>query len=143
MLWHDIIRLLAFMSFDCLRILAGYFHIMKMYGIPNCGTIQKARAWLDGRDIAYTFHDYKKSGIDRERLEKWCQDLGWEKVINRAGMTFRKLPETKKQNLSESAAIALMLAQPGMIKRPIIESGERCIAGFDEAVYAAAFGQRD
>jgi arsenate reductase len=115
---------------------------MKIFGIPNCGTIKKARAWLDDRDIAYEFHDYKKASIHREHLERWCSQLGWEKVVNRAGMTFRKLPDEKKQNLTEARAIALMLAQPGMIKRPIIESNGRCMAGFDEVAYRAAFGKK-
>jgi arsenate reductase (glutaredoxin) len=114
---------------------------MILYGIPNCDTVKKARAWLDARGIAYAFHDYKKAGIDRARLEAWVGDLGWEAVLNRSGTTFRKLPEADRANLDAVKAIDLMLAQPSMIKRPILDHGDALIVGFDEAAYTAAFGR--
>jgi arsenate reductase len=111
---------------------------MILYGIRNCDTMKKVRAWLDGRGVAYTFHDYKTAGIDAARLRGWARELGWDKLINRAGTTFRKLPEADKAGLDEDKAIALMLAQPAMIKRPVLDLGTRRIVGFDPAVYAAA-----
>ncbi|HEY2836248.1 MAG TPA: ArsC family reductase [Rhizomicrobium sp.] len=107
-----------------------------IYGIKNCDTVKKARAWLDGRDIAYTFHDYKSEGIDRPRLAQWVKRLGWETVLNRAGTTFRKLPDADKDGLTEKKAIALMLAQPSMIKRPVLEKGAKLLAGFKPEEYA-------
>lgn len=101
-----------------------------MYGIKNCDTVKKARAWLEGRGIAYSFHDYKSAGLERERLQRWCHDLGWEALLNRAGTTFRKLPDLEKRQLNEKHAIDLMLAQPSMIKRPVLEGGKRLLVGF-------------
>jgi arsenate reductase (glutaredoxin) len=110
-----------------------------IYGIRNCDTMKKAFTWLDGHGVAYDFHDYKKAGIDRATLEAWCQALGWEAVLNRAGTTFRKLPDSDRENLTEKKAVALMLAQPSMIKRPILETGKgKLLAGFKPEVYAAA-----
>ena len=110
-----------------------------IYGIRNCDTMKKAFAWLDGHGIAYDFHDYKKEGVERATLESWCRELGWEAVLNRAGTTFRKLPESDRENLTEKKAIALMLAQPSMIKRPIVETGKgKLLAGFRAELYAAA-----
>ena len=111
-----------------------------MYGIPNCDTIKRARGWLDAHGVAFAFHDYKKAGIDRERLEGWVAELGWEVLLNRAGTTFRKLPEGERQGLDAAKAVALMLAQPSMIKRPVLDTGDRRIVGFKAEVYAAAFG---
>jgi arsenate reductase len=111
---------------------------MILYGIRNCDTMKKARAWLDGRGIAYAFHDYKTAGIDAARLRGWVDELGWEKLLNRAGTTFRKLPDADKAGLDADKAVALMLAQPSMIKRPVLDLGDRRIVGFDPAVYAAA-----
>jgi len=111
-----------------------------VYGIRNCDTIKKARGWLDREGIAYDFHDYKTMGIDAERLKAWCKEFGWETILNRSGTTFRKLPETKRENLDLDKAIELMLAQPSMIKRPIIDTGGRRIVGFSSQVYAEAFG---
>ena len=111
---------------------------MTLYGIRNCDTVKKARAWLDGRGIAYDFHDYKTAGIDRERLEGWCRKLGWEALLNRAGTTFRKLPDADKQEIDARKAVKLMLAQPSMIKRPVLEAGGRLIAGFRPDAYEAA-----
>lgn len=113
---------------------------MILYGIRNCDTVKKARAWLDGRGVRYDFHDYKLAGIDEERLSAWAAELGWEKLLNRAGTTFRKLPEADKADLDEDKAIALMLAQPSMIRRPLLDLGNRRLAGFDEAAWAAVVG---
>ena len=108
-----------------------------LYGIKNCDTMKKAWTWLDDHGVAYTFHDYKKSGIDRERLEKWCKQAGWEVVLNRAGTTFKKLADADKANLTEAKAIKLMLAQPSMIKRPVLEAGKQLLIGFKPDEYAA------
>src|SRR5437762_271267 len=110
-----------------------------MYGIKNCDTIKTARTWMDAHKIAYLFHDYKTSGIDRARLERWCDQHGWEKICNRAGTTFKKLPEGDKASLNEKNAIALLLEHPSMIKRPIVETGQRVIVGFTPDTYAAEF----
>jgi arsenate reductase len=113
-----------------------------LYGIKNCDTMKKARAWLDAQGITYAFHDYKTAGIDRARLKSWCDELGWETVLNRAGTTFRALPDADKTALTPAKAIALMLAQPAMIKRPMLDLGSRRIAGFKPDIYAAAFAGR-
>ncbi len=109
-----------------------------MYGIRNCDTVRKARAWLDGRNVAYTFHDYKTAGIDTGHLERWCRELGWETLLNRAGTTFRKLPEADRQALDARKAAALMLAQPSMIKRPVLDLGGRLLVGFKPELYERA-----
>lgn len=109
-----------------------------LHGIKACDTMSKARAWLDARGIAYAFHDYKTAGIDRPTLESWSRQVGWEVLLNRAGTTFRKLPEAEKQGLTEARAIALMLAQPSMIKRPVLVKDGAVLVGFDPARYAAA-----
>jgi arsenate reductase len=111
-----------------------------IYGIKNCDTVKKARAWLDESGIAYDFHDYKSAGIDEARLRGWAAELGWEKLLNRAGTTFRKLPDADKAGLGEDKAIALMLAQPSMIKRPVLDLGNRRLVGFREEEWRAAFG---
>jgi arsenate reductase len=108
------------------------------YGIPNCDTVKKARTWLDGRGVAYTFHDYKKLGIDEASLRRWTASLGWETVLNRAGTTFRALPDADKADLDEDKAVALMLAQPSMIKRPIVEGDGVLVAGFKPDAWQAA-----
>lgn len=100
------------------------------YGIPNCDTVKKARTWLDGAGLEYQFHDYKKAGIDEASLRRWCSEAGWEKLLNRAGTTFRKLPDADKADLDEDRAVALMLDQPSMIKRPVLEGGPRLLVGF-------------
>jgi arsenate reductase (glutaredoxin) len=97
--------------------------IITVYGIHNCDTVKKARVWLGAKGIAYSFHDYKKSGVDPTKLTAWCEAEGWETVLNRAGTTFKKLPDADKTGLDQAKAIALMLAQPSMIKRPIVELG--------------------
>ena len=112
-----------------------------IYGIRNCETMKKARAWLAEHDVAADFHDYKTAGIDRSRLEGWAKAVGWEALLNRAGTTFRKLPEADKAGIDEKKAIALMLAQPSMIKRPVLEIGDRILVGFKPDVYADAMGK--
>ena len=111
----------------------------KMYAIKTCDTVSKARAWLADRGIAYDFHDYKALGIDAARLGQWVEELGWDKVLNRAGTTFRKLPEADRTDLDAAKAIALMFAQPSMIKRPLLELGDRRVLGFKPALYEALF----
>ena len=110
-----------------------------IYGIKNCDTMKKARKWLSEHAIEAEFHDYKASGIARAHLERWCAEAGWETVLNRAGTTFRKLDEADKQDLDADKAIALMLAQPSMIKRPVVEAGDRIIVGFKPERYEQFF----
>ena len=110
-----------------------------IYGIKNCDTMKKARAWLDKRGVDYAFHDYKVAGIDRGKLEGWSRKAGWETLLNKAGTTFRKLPETDKEGLTEKKALALMLAQPSIIKRPVLETGAKLLVGFKPEAYATAF----
>ena len=113
--------------------------IPTLYGIPNCDTVKKARVWLDQNGRAFTFHDYKKDGIDRASLEGWVAEHGWEIVLNRNGTTFKALDEAQKSGLDAEKAIGLMLAQPSMIKRPVLDLGHRTIVGFKPAIYEAAF----
>lgn len=108
-----------------------------IYGIKNCDTMKKARNWLDGKNVAYRFHDYKAEGIDCGKLEHWIDAVGWETVLNRAGTTFRKLDEAAKAGLYRDKAIALMLEQPSMIKRPVLEIDGKIIVGFKPEVYEA------
>jgi len=108
-----------------------------IYGIKNCDTMKKARGWLDEHGTAYSFHDYKTAGIDRARLERWSREVGWDKLLNRAGTTFRKLPDKDKENLTEARAIALMLAQPSVIKRPVLDLGNKRVVGFSPELYQA------
>jgi arsenate reductase (glutaredoxin) len=110
-----------------------------IHGIKSCDTMQKAFAWLDKHHVAYAFHDYKKSGITKAALTQWCKATGWERVLNRAGTTFRKLPDADKQNLDQEKAIALMLANPSMIKRPVLDTGGTIEIGFKPERYAAVF----
>ena len=107
-----------------------------LYGIKNCDTMKKAWTWLDSHGVAYDFHDYKKAGVERVKLEGWVRQLGWETLLNRAGTTFRKLPDADRQNLDADKAIALMLAQPSMIKRPVLEAGGKLTVGFKPETYA-------
>jgi arsenate reductase len=114
-----------------------------IYGIKNCDTMKKARAWLDKQGVAYDFHDYKVAGIERQRLERWCKAVGWETLLNRAGTTFRKLPERDKQAVDARKALALMLAQPSMIKRPVLDLGrDRLLVGFKPEAYEDAIRAR-
>ena len=107
-----------------------------LYGIKNCDTIKKARAWLDAHNLPYDFHDYKTAGIDEARLRRWASDLGWERLLNRSGTTFRKLPESDKQDLDETKAITLMRTAPSMIRRPVVEHREGLLVGFDPQAYS-------
>ena len=109
-----------------------------IYGIKNCETMKKARAWLDAKKVAYEFHDYKTAGIDRARLEGWAKAVGWETLLNKAGTTFRKLPDSDKAGLDARKAVALMLAQPSMIKRPVLDVGGRLLVGFKPDDYTSA-----
>ena len=106
-----------------------------MYGIRNCDTVKKARAWLDEKGVEYRFHDYKVSGVERDRLNRWCRELGWEKLVNRAGSTFRQLPDSQKILSNPEHAVALMLAHPSVIKRPVLELGDRLVVGFKPGLY--------
>jgi Spx/MgsR family transcriptional regulator len=110
-----------------------------LYGIKNCDTMKKARAWLDARGVTYTFHDYKTAGAPRAALEAWVAALGWETVLNRAGATFRGLPEASKQNLDARKAVALMLANPSAIKRPMLDKRGKFTAGFKPEIYETVF----
>jgi Spx/MgsR family transcriptional regulator len=111
----------------------------KLYGIPNCDTVKKARSWLDARGVDYAFHDYKKAGITADKLDRWCDEAGWEKVLNRAGTTFKKLPDAAKAGLDRPKAIRLMCDKPTMIKRPIVEHAGRLLVGFVVKDWEAAF----
>jgi arsenate reductase len=113
-----------------------------IYGIKSCDTMKKARDWLAAHGVAYAFHDYKASGIDQVRLESWAKQVGWEALLNRAGTTFRKLPEKDREGLDQRKAIALMLAQPSMIKRPVLDLGSRLLVGFKPEAYADAIKPR-
>ncbi|KQS56471.1 ArsC family transcriptional regulator [Brevundimonas sp. Leaf363] len=113
--------------------------MITLYGIPNCDTVKKARVWLDQHGVAHAFHDYKKGGVERAWLERWVAEHGWETVLNRAGTTFRALPDADKADLSADKAITLMLAQPSMIKRPVLDLGDRTLVGFKPPIYEAAF----
>ena len=109
-----------------------------IYGIKNCDTMKKARAWLERHGITYDFHDYKARGLERARLERWCRELGWEALLNRSGTTFRKLPEREKETLDAGKATELMLTQPSMIRRPVLDVGARLIVGFKPELYEDA-----
>ena len=113
---------------------------LHLYGIPNCDTVKKARAWLDARGIAYTFHDYKKEGADLEKLRAWAEQAGWEALLNRRGTTFRKLPEADKMEIDHARALALMAAHPSLIKRPVVEHADGLLVGFDADAWAGALG---
>lgn len=110
-----------------------------LYGIKNCDTMKKARTWLDDHGVVYAFHDYKAKGIDAESLHVWCAKAGWETVLNRAGTTFKKLSEEDRADLTEDKAIALMLKQPSMIKRPVLDKDGALQVGFKPEQYAAFF----
>jgi Spx/MgsR family transcriptional regulator len=111
-----------------------------IYGIKNCDTMKKARVWLDGHGVIYAFHDYKAAGAPKEKLKAWCDELGWETLLNRAGTTFRNLPDADKEGLNERKALALMLAQPSMIKRPVLDAGGKLLVGFKPEIYAKEIG---
>ncbi len=113
-----------------------------IYGIKNCDTMKKARAWLDARGVAYAFHDYKTAGIERGMLEAWVREVGWETLLNRAGTTFRKLTDNDKGVLTERKAVTLMLGQPSMIKRPVLDVGGKVLVGFKPDLYERTFGTK-
>jgi arsenate reductase (glutaredoxin) len=130
-------------AIDYPAALTGHRMPIPLYGIKNCDTMKKARAWLDKRGVDYAFHDYKTAGIERARLEQWAKQVGWETLLNRAGTTFRKLPDKDQNGLDAKKAIALMLAQPSMIKRPVLDFGRgKLLVGFAPETYGAAIGQR-
>lgn len=110
-----------------------------LHGIPNCDTVKKARTWLDGKGVAYQFHDYEKQGVDAAALKAWVKEAGWEKLLNRAGTTFRKLPEEERADLNEAKAIAIMLANPSTIKRPVVTGQGAIIVGFKADEWDARF----
>ena len=115
---------------------------LTLYGIKNCDTMKKARAWLDRHGVEYAFHDYKTTGIERAKLEGWAKKAGWETLLNRAGTTFKKLPDKDKANVTEKKALGLMLAQPSMIKRPVLELGHgKLLVGFKPEHYADALAR--
>ena len=109
-----------------------------LYGIPNCDTVKKARVYLDARGVGYHFHDYKKAGVDAADLKRWAKQVGWEVLLNKAGTTFKKLPDADKAGIDEAKAIALMQANPSMIKRPVVEGGAKLLVGFKPEIYDAA-----
>jgi arsenate reductase len=113
-----------------------------VYGIKNCDTMKKARAWLDEHRIAYAFYDYQNEGIEKETLEGWAKQIGWETLLNRAGTTFKKLSDKDKEGLTEKKAITLMLAQPSMIKRPVVDAGGKLTVGFKPEIYEKTFAKR-
>ena len=112
----------------------------RLYGIRNCDTMKKAWTWLDDHGVAYDFHDYKKAGIDAAKLAEWAGQVGWETLLNRAGTTFKKLPDADKQGIDQAKAIALMQAQPSMIKRPVLDAHGKLLVGFKPEQYQATFG---
>ncbi len=113
--------------------------VIALYGIKNCDTMKKARAWLVARGLAYAFHDYKTEGLDKVKLAEWVQLAGWEALLNRAGTTFRNLPEADREGLTGRKAIALMLGQPSIIRRPVAETGGKLLVGFKPEIYEKAF----
>ena len=111
----------------------------RIYGIPNCDTMKKARKWLDSHGVAYEFHDYRKHGVDEQRLRAWVRQAGWEALLNRRGMMWRKVPDDVKVNIDEASAIELMLSTPSIIKRPVLEHNGALRIGFSEKDYEAMF----
>ena len=108
---------------------------MIMYGIPNCDTIKKARSFLDKNNISFEFHDYKKQGVSAAQLKQWCEVFGYENVLNRRGTTWRKLDDETKATINETSAILLMQELPSMIKRPLLDTGEKLVLGFNQSEY--------
>ncbi|NWF36112.1 ArsC family reductase [Mariprofundus sp. KV] len=111
-----------------------------LYGIPNCDTMKKARSWLDAHAVKYTFHDYKKEGVSRDLLSQWADRVGWELLLNRRGLTWRKLTDKQKEGVDRERAIALMCEYPSMIKRPVLVKGDGIEVGFSEVAYSEMFG---
>ena len=119
-----------------IRSTGGLPLTITIYGIKNCDTMKKARSWLDHHGVAYDFYDYKAAGAPTDKLKEWSEKLGWESLLNRAGTTFRKLPDAEKEGLNERKALALMAAQPSIIKRPVLEFGGKLLVGFKPEIYA-------
>jgi len=116
---------------------------MKVYGIPNCNTVKKSVDWLKSNDLNFEFHDYKKEGITKEKLQEWSKEFGWEKLVNKKGTTWRALgPEQQQKIINESSAIDLMVEKPSIIKRPVIELGDKLVVGFDEEQYNDNFKRK-
>jgi arsenate reductase len=113
--------------------------MLKIYGIKSCNTMKKARAWLEDRGVEHVFHDYKSAGVPEERLRGWVEELGWEALVNTRGTTWRRLPEEDKADLDAEKAVRLMLANPSLIKRPVLDLGDRRVVGFSEDQYADLF----
>lgn len=113
--------------------------MITLYGIPNCDTIKKARAWLKEHGVDYSFHDYKKAGVDEDRLRAWVGELGWEALLNRRGTTWRKLPEDVREGIDEEGAMAVMLESPSIIRRPVLDLGDRRVVGFSSDGYREMF----
>ncbi|MET0547140.1 MAG: ArsC family reductase [Caulobacterales bacterium] len=113
-----------------------------MYGIKNCDTIKKARTWLDDHGVKYAFHDYKSEGVTKETLQSWMKTVSWEVLLNKAGTTFKKLPDSKKEGVDAAKAMTLMLEQPSMIKRPVLDVGGKLLVGFKPDIYEAAFSKK-
>ncbi|OGT87597.1 MAG: arsenate reductase [Gammaproteobacteria bacterium RIFOXYA12_FULL_61_12] len=114
--------------------------MIKLYGIPNCDAMKKARCWLEGHGLAYEFHDYKNAGLDEALLRAWVAELGWEALLNRRGTTWRKLPQAVRDGIDEAEAIRLMLENPSIIRRPLLDLGDRRHLGFSEVEYESLFG---
>ena len=114
--------------------------MVTLYGIPNCDTMKKARAWLDEHGIEYVFHDYKKAGLDARRLRGWVEELGWQTLLNTRGMLWRKVPQVVRDDIDEASAVALMLETPGIVKRPVLDTGTARHVGFKPEIYAQIFG---
>jgi arsenate reductase len=131
-----------FPGYSAVLLQFGRTMTVTIYGIKNCDTMKKARAWLDARGVEYIFHDYKSEGISKSKLDAWAKEVGWEVLLNRAGTTFRALSDKDKEGITEKKAVALMAAQPSMIKRPVLELGGKILVGFKPDVYEAAFGKR-
>jgi len=110
-----------------------------IYGISNCDTVRKARKWLEANGIEFDFHDFRKQGLDEKKLNAWVKELGWEVLLNKRGMMWRKLPDKQKENVDEKKAIAIMLAEPAIIKRPVLDLGKQRHVGFSEAEYTKLF----
>lgn len=110
-----------------------------LYGIKNCDTVKKARKWLEKNHISYHFHDFRTDGLDKKLMESWLRKIDWEMLLNTRGMTWRKLDESERQNMTKNKAISLMLMQPTLIKRPVLTTGGDCYVGFDEKNYTALF----
>ena len=111
-----------------------------IYGIPNCDTMKKARRWLEANGVEYDFHDYKKAGIDKSTLQQWEKQVGWETLLNRRGMMWRKLSDEQKQTINRDNAVAIMLETPSIIKRPVLVKDKQILVGFDEKQYQSLFG---